>query len=133
MGKLARLFGTEMFQSKLEALCLSSLHDSVHSVREAAIKHLKEISNIFGAQWTVDHLLPKVVEQYSQNSGYANRVTTLHALQQVSGVMSSDQVAQCVVPLLTKAMKDSVPNVRFCEAVKQAMNEGMDVGELTQD
>jgi len=112
--KLARLFGVEMFQSKLEALFLSSLRDSVHSVRQAAIQHLKEIAENFGAQWTVEHLLPKIVEQYSQSAGYANRVTTLHVLPQVSSVMTPDQIVQFIVPLLIKATKDSVPNVRFC-------------------
>mmetsp|Transcript_124392 Transcript_124392/g.311028 ORF Transcript_124392/g.311028 Transcript_124392/m.311028 type:complete len:590 (+) Transcript_124392:92-1861(+) len=112
--KLARLFGVDMFQSKLEALFLSSLRDSVHSVRQAAIKHLKEIADTFGSQWTVEHLLPKLVEQYSQSAGYANRVTTLHVLPQVSGVMTPDQIVQFLVPLLVKATKDSVPNVRFC-------------------
>eukprot|EP00419_Tripos_fusus_P063425 CAMPEP_0172930414 /NCGR_PEP_ID=MMETSP1075-20121228/218978_1 /TAXON_ID=2916 /ORGANISM="Ceratium fusus, Strain PA161109" /LENGTH=586 /DNA_ID=CAMNT_0013791723 /DNA_START=52 /DNA_END=1812 /DNA_ORIENTATION=- len=112
--KLAKLFGVEMFQSKLEALFLSSLRDSVHSVRQAAILHLKEIVETFGSQWTVEHLLPKLVEQYSQASGYANRVTTLHVLPQVSGVMTADQIVQFVVPLLIKATKDTVPNVKFC-------------------
>jgi len=112
--KLAKLFGVEMFQSKLEALFLSSLRDSVHSVRQAAILHLGEISKTFGAQWTVDHLLPKIVEQYSQSAGYANRVTTLLVLPQVSGVMTPDQIVQFSVPLLIKATKDTVPNVRFC-------------------
>merc|ERR1719463_422429 len=80
--KLAKLFGVEMFQSKLEALFLSSLRDSVHSVRFAAIQHLKEIAETFGSSWTVEHLLPKIVEQYSQSAGYANRVTILHVLPQ---------------------------------------------------
>jgi len=112
--KLARLFGVEMFQSKLEALFLSSLRDSVNAVRQAAITHLKEIADVFGAQWTVEHLLPKIVEQYSQSAGYANRVTTLNALPRVAGVMTPDQIVQFIVPLLIKATKDSVPNVRFC-------------------
>jgi len=111
--KLAKLFGVEMFQSKLEALFLSSLRDSVHSVRLSAISHLKEIAETFGPQWSVEHLLPKLVEQYSQSAGYANRVTTLHALPQVSGVMTPEQIVQFIVPLLIKATKDSVPNVRF--------------------
>jgi len=111
--KLARLFGVDMFQSKLEALFLSSLRDSVHSVRHAAILNLKEITETFGSAWTVEHLLPKLVDLYSQSSGYANRVTTLHVLPQVSGVMSADQIVQSVIPLLTKATKDGVPNVRF--------------------
>jgi len=114
MPKLARIFGVEMFQSKLEALFLSSLRDSVHSVRLSAINHLKEIAECFGAQWIVEHLLPKIVEQYSESAGYANRVTTLHVLPQVAGVMTADQIVQFLVPLLIKAMKDSVPNVRFC-------------------
>merc|ERR1740138_65763 len=104
--KLARLFGTEMFQSKLETLFLSSLRDSVHSVREAAIEHLKAICVTFGPVWTVEHLLPKIVEQYSHGVGYANRVTTLHVLPQVSNVMSSEQVEKYIIPLLLKATKD---------------------------
>jgi len=111
---LSRLFGVEMFQSKLEALYLSSLRDSVHSVRDAAIQHLKAIANTFGPAWTVEHLLPKLVEQYSQSSGYANRVTTLHVLPQVSGVMTPEQILQFIMPVLIKATKDGVPNVRFC-------------------
>lgn len=112
--KLARLFGVDMFQSKLEALFLSSLRDSVHSVRQAAIENLKEIAETFSAQWTVEHLMPKIMEQYSQSSGYANRVTTLQVLPRVSSVMNAEQVQQLIVPLLIKATKDSVPNVRFC-------------------
>mmetsp|Transcript_44733 Transcript_44733/g.95322 ORF Transcript_44733/g.95322 Transcript_44733/m.95322 type:complete len:593 (-) Transcript_44733:113-1891(-) len=112
--RLAELFGVEMFQTKLEALFISSLRDSVHSVREAAIIHLKAISTTFGPVWTVEHLLPKIVEQYSHGVGYASRVTTLHVLPQVSGVMTPEQVVQYIIPLLVKATKDNVPNVRFC-------------------
>jgi len=112
--KLGMLFGVEMFMSKLETLLLSSLRDSVHSVRQAAIFHLKEIAEQFGALWTVDHLVPKIVEMYSQSAGYANRVTTLHVLPQISQVLTPAQIADHCVPILIKATKDSVPNVRFC-------------------
>jgi len=112
--KLAKLFGVEMFQSKLEALILSSLRDSVYSVRQSAIQNLKEITEAFGAPWAVENLLPKLTEQYSQSAGYANRVTTLHVLPQVATVMTPDQIVQFILPLLVKALKDSVPNVRFC-------------------
>mmetsp|Transcript_16979 Transcript_16979/g.53349 ORF Transcript_16979/g.53349 Transcript_16979/m.53349 type:complete len:593 (+) Transcript_16979:84-1862(+) len=111
--KLAKLFGVDMFQQKLEVILISSLRDSVHSVRHAATENLKEIADTFGSQWTVEHLLPKLVDLYSQSSGYANRVTTLHVLPQVSGVMTPDQIVQFVIPLLIKATKDTVPNVRF--------------------
>merc|ERR1740121_232051 len=112
--KLAKLFGVEMFQNKLEALFLTSLRDSVHSVRQQAIHHIKEICEIFGASWTVEHLLPKLLENYSQSLGYANRVTTIHVLPRVASVMTNDQVTTHITPLLAKAVKDTVPNVRFC-------------------
>eukprot|EP00812_Abedinium_dasypus_P013293 NODE_67_length_2278_cov_728.590643.p1 GENE.NODE_67_length_2278_cov_728.590643~~NODE_67_length_2278_cov_728.590643.p1 ORF type:complete len:592 (-),score=175.36 NODE_67_length_2278_cov_728.590643:369-2144(-) len=114
MPRLARLFGAELFGSKLEPHFLSGLRDSVHSVRQASIAQLKEIAEAFGRQWVVDHLLPKLVDQYSQSAGYANRVTTLQLLPQVSGVMAPNQVELFVVPLLVRATKDTVPNVRFC-------------------
>merc|ERR1712241_199896 len=133
--KLARLFGIDMFQSKLEALFLSSLRDSVHSVRQAAIQHVKEIAETFGSQWTIEHLLPKIVEQYSQSAGYANRVTTLLVLPQVSSVMTAEQIIQYVVPLLIKATKDSVPNVRFtaCRTIAWMMeNHNIAVSHVNQ-
>jgi len=130
--KLAKLFGVDMFVSKLEALFLSSLRDSVHCVRHSAIIHTKDIAEAFGAQWTMDHLLPKLAEHYSQSSGYANRVTTLHVLAQVTSVMPADQIVRLVLPLLIKATKDSVPNVRFC-ACKTIMwtVENHDLGSQT--
>eukprot|EP00928_Gymnodinium_smaydae_P001530 TRINITY_DN10555_c1_g1_i1.p1 TRINITY_DN10555_c1_g1~~TRINITY_DN10555_c1_g1_i1.p1 ORF type:complete len:593 (-),score=159.25 TRINITY_DN10555_c1_g1_i1:85-1863(-) len=130
--KLGKLFGPEMFQSKLEALFLSSLRDSVHSVRQAAIANLKEIADCFGQQWTVEHLLPKIMEQYSQSAGYANRVTTLNVLPQIAGVMTADQVSQFIVPLLIKATKDGVPNVRFsaCRTIMLVM-EQHNMGSVT--
>jgi serine/threonine-protein phosphatase 2A regulatory subunit A len=122
---LARLFGVEMFQSKLESLFLASLRDSVHSVRVAGIQNLRLVAECFGASWTVEHLLPKIVEQYSQSAGYANRVTTLSVLPQVAHVMTADQIVQFIVPLLIKATKDSVPNVRFsaCRMLIEIMEQ----------
>merc|ERR1712226_1391177 len=118
--KLAQLFGVEMFQAQLETLFLSSLRDSVHAVRQAAVGQFREITETFGASWTVDHLLPKLLAEYSQVTGYAARITTLHVLPQVSLVMSPEQVSQCIFPVLIKATKDPVPNVRFiaCSTIK---------------
>lgn len=116
--QLARLCGPEVFQQKLESLFISSLTDSVHSVRNAAIENHKEIAQAFGQQWTVERLLPKLVEQYSQNSGYSHRVTTLQVLPKVAGVLNQQQILQVIMPVLLSATKDSVPNVRFCACQK---------------
>lgn len=126
--KLAKFFGQEMFSSKLESLFISSLRDSVHSVRKEAIKNLKEIAQTFGAQWTVEHLMPKITDAYSQSAGYANRVTTLEVLPNIAVVMNADQVGSMIVPILQKATKDGVPNVRFCACRK--IKEIMDNHQL---
>jgi len=115
--KLAELFDVDLFQTKLEALFLSSLKDSVQSVRNEAATHLEDIVKLFGEQWTVSHLMPKITEQYGQPSGYANRVTTLNALERIANGLSEAKIEECIVPILTKAMKDGVPNVRFCTCI----------------
>lgn len=38
------------------------------------------------------------------------------SLNAVMGLLSKEQVAQYIVPLFVKAMKDPIPNVRFCVA-----------------
>jgi serine/threonine-protein phosphatase 2A regulatory subunit A len=111
---LAKLFGVDMYQSKLEALFLSSLRDSVHHVRATAINCIEEIAVSFGSKWVVDRLFPKISEQYSQSAGYANRVTTLQVLPKLATVMRPEEVNDLILPIITKAFKDGVPNVRFC-------------------
>merc|ERR1712196_228635 len=97
---LAKLFGQEMFQTKLESLFISSLSDSVYQVRQAAIKNHRDIAQIFGSTWTQEHLFPKLVEQYSANSGYSHRVTTLQVLPQIAVVMAPTQIVQVIIPLV---------------------------------
>merc|ERR1712050_173313 len=106
---LAKQFGVQMFEQKLEAAFLSSLRDSVQCVRQAAIENLKEIATIFGERWTIDHLLPKIVDQYSASSGYANRLTVLLVLPQVASVMTPDRIHTHILSLLNQALSDSVP------------------------
>lgn len=47
---------------------------------------------------------------------------SLNSLHAVMSHISKDQITIQVIPLLLKAMKDPIPNVRFCAAkiVKQA-------------
>jgi serine/threonine-protein phosphatase 2A regulatory subunit A len=111
--KLAELFGVEMFQSKLETLYISSLKDSVHDVRASAIKNLRLIATHFKSKWTVDHLVPQIVELYSKSTGYANRVTILQVLPHIQHVLSGEEVASSIIPLVKQAARDPVPNVRF--------------------
>mmetsp|Transcript_44164 Transcript_44164/g.99602 ORF Transcript_44164/g.99602 Transcript_44164/m.99602 type:complete len:592 (+) Transcript_44164:69-1844(+) len=111
---LGQQFGTDLFQSKLEGLFLGFLGDSVNAVRVAAVENLEPIVKAFGPQWTTDHFLPRVLEQNTATQGYLNRLTALHALSKVATVMTPEQVAKHITPVLVDAMKDKVPNVKFC-------------------
>lgn len=115
-------FDTDKYIKNLEGPFLSSLKDSVYSVRAEALKQLKLISKLYGPQWTGDHLLPKILEIYSggpaanaaNDSGYCKRVTTLQALPYLWENLLEQEVQKKVMQLIDKALKDSVANVRFC-------------------
>jgi serine/threonine-protein phosphatase 2A regulatory subunit A len=113
--KLASLLGEDSFATTFEPLVLDSLKDSVYEVRCATVKQLSEIAKRFGGNWATTHMIPKLINQYSQPSGcgYANRMTTINALGFVSQALNQDQIREFVIPTLLKATKDSVPNVRF--------------------
>merc|ERR1711904_741269 len=61
----------------------------------------------------MEHLVPKIAEQYTQSTGYANRVTTLQVLPEIAQVLTGEQIAQSIIPMIVKAARDAVPNVRF--------------------
>lgn len=131
--KLAEKFGIEMYQSKLESLFLASLKDSVYFVRKEALNQLKGIAETFGPAWTGDHLLTKIMELYgqeTQQSGYASRVTVLQAMPQLWESISNEpsQSSTTVITLLTKALRDSVPNVRLCacKVITELLTKGPD-------
>lgn len=117
---LAQQFGPEMFQTKLEALFISSLADSVYAVRQAAILAIADIATNFGFQWVETQFWPKVIEQYSVNSGFGGRLTILQCLPQFAVVMPQDYIISLIIPTLFRAAKDVVPNVRLiaCEILE---------------
>ena len=51
MPLLASQLGMELFNERLNSLCMSWLMDSVYAVREAAIVNLKKLVEKFGSDW----------------------------------------------------------------------------------
>eukprot|EP00743_Colponemidia_sp_Colp-15_P001721 GILK01001880.1.p1 GENE.GILK01001880.1~~GILK01001880.1.p1 ORF type:complete len:597 (+),score=99.77 GILK01001880.1:60-1793(+) len=113
---LAKSVGTEVFQSKLEPLFMAGLSDNVYSVRVSAIEELKALADVFGPQWTTSHLLPRVVEHFYKDQSYLHRMTSVLALPVLASSLSSDDIAQSMLPVLLRAAKDPVPNIRFVVA-----------------
>jgi len=94
---------------------LQFLSDSVCQVRETGLKVLEELSSLMPSEWVSSALLPKLKAAFEENLSYLHRITLLWALSKVK--LSSDEL----LPILTKASKDPVPNVRFvvCKVIGQ--------------
>ena len=70
MPLFAEQLGPAFFQERLSALCVSLLTDSVFAVRQAAVLNLGALCRALGPQWSLNHLLPKLLplakhERYS--------------------------------------------------------------------
>merc|ERR1711964_808519 len=74
------------------------------------------VARHFGAAWTVDHLLPKILEHYSANSGFVMRVTVLNMTHKLADGLSTEQIFEHLLPLVLRGANDSVTNVR-CQAL----------------
>lgn len=61
MPLFAEQLGPSFFQERLSALCVSLLTDSVFAVREAAVLNLSALCKALGPQWSINHLLPKLL------------------------------------------------------------------------
>lgn len=116
---LARQLGRDFFEEngKLGDLCISWLGDCVYSIREAAIRNLKALTEIFGLEWAKDHIVPQVLGMYDTSNNYLLRMTSLHAIGVLSEVVGTETVEELFLPIVTeRASRDPVPNVRFCSA-----------------
>jgi len=89
-------------------------------VRETAIKNIGQIARDFGSTWAVEHLLPKILELYSSTAGHSTRLTCIAGILQLCPLMTPEQIGTYAIPLVLKATKDTVPNVRFmaCKAIE---------------
>lgn len=117
IGDLSKAFGKEVFTKHLESIFLSYLTNTAASVREMGIKKAREIGEKFKAEWIVANFIPKVVENYNiDKQGYNYRMCSLSSLHAVMPYLGKEQISQLLVPIFLKAMKDPIPNVRFCVA-----------------
>ncbi|CAN8076215.1 unnamed protein product [Agarophyton chilense] len=116
---LARQLGKDFFEEnkKLGDLCISWLTDCVFSIREAAIKNLRAMTEIFGLEWAKEHIVFQVMRMYEKSGNYLLRMTALHAIGVLAEVLGPETVEETFLPIVTeRASKDPVPNVRFCSA-----------------
>jgi len=109
---LASQLGVGFFDDKLGALCMQWLQDKVYSIRDAAANNLKRLAEEFGPEWAMQHIIPQVLDMIT-NPHYLYRMTTLRAISLLAPVMGSEITCSKLLPVITSAAKDRVPNIKF--------------------
>ena len=111
---LAGQLGHQVFKESLAALCMRWLGDEVFSIRQAATENLETLSSMFGVEWTVETIIPRIHE-LNASSKYLYRMQALRAVEVLTKSSSLDKGAlnKYLVPLVLEMAADPVPNIRF--------------------
>ena len=114
LAKLGIKYGLEVFKNNIEGLFFNYLTDNVASVREVGIKSLSSLIKQFGTSWVTSSLIPKLQSHLSgQKISYLNRMCMIHSVCVCAEYLDTKQNAEYILPILTKGLKDKIPNVRF--------------------
>jgi serine/threonine-protein phosphatase 2A regulatory subunit A len=112
---LAKHLGQDYFGEKLSALCMAWLDDGVHSIRRAATENLMQLAALFGEDWAVEHIIPRI-ERMQMYQNYLHRTTALYVLQVVVRSLSLGVISKKVLPIVVLMSADPIPNIRFIAA-----------------
>lgn len=78
-----------------------------------AISGIKQILGLYGHSWLDKSLLIKLQELLNPQINYLIRITAVYALETALGVVPNDYFVSKVLPVMLKAAKDPVKNVRI--------------------
>ena len=128
----------KFFDDQLSTLCMSWLGDTVFSIREAATKNLKKLTEVFGVEWASDAIIPKVTAM-GKHPNYLYRMTTCFAisvcvsleihlvvavtkpLQTLAPAINLEVIEKSILPMMDKLVSDDIPNIRFNVAKSYAI------------
>ena len=114
LAKLGANYGLDVFKSSIESLFFNYLSDTVASVREVGIQSLKLLIQKFGSAWIISNLVPKLQSFLgTPKLSYLHRMCIIHSLCVCSSFLDPKQNSELIVPMLLKALKDKISNVRF--------------------
>ena len=97
---------------KLNPICITWLSDSIYSIREAALNNVKLLTEIFGPQWAVTHVIPKLLSLHVDKN-YLHRLTPLFGMATLATVLPPDVIRRMFVPVIITLQQDPVPNIRM--------------------
>lgn len=114
MPMIGKQLGPEIFTDSLITICINWLNDKIFAIRKHASTNIKKLSQLFGEEWTIKQIIPKIEKMSSSDSNHSLRMTSLF----VYGILleQSNQkihLHQLIIPLVLKLINDPVANVRF--------------------
>ncbi|KAK2093298.1 hypothetical protein P7K49_029827 [Saguinus oedipus] len=112
MPLLAGQLGVELFDGKLNSLCMAWLVDHVYAIHEAATSNLKKLVEKFGKEWAHATIIPKVLAM-SGDPNYLYHMTMLFCINVLSEVCGQDITTKHMLPMVLHMAGDRVANVRF--------------------
>ena len=96
---MAKQLGEAFFVEKLNPICITWLSDSIYSIREAGLTNVRSLTQIFGSQWAVTHIIPKLLSLHVDKN-YLHRLTPLFGMAILAGVLPVDVIRRMFLPVL---------------------------------
>jgi serine/threonine-protein phosphatase 2A regulatory subunit A len=91
--------------------------ETAAAARHAGIAKVGTLVDAFKGEWIISNFIPKCNEIFNvDKQGYLYRMCVIYSLNSVIHQLTKEQVTQYVAPLLQRACKDPIPNVKFCAA-----------------
>jgi serine/threonine-protein phosphatase 2A regulatory subunit A len=116
MPLLASVLGAATFEDRVMDLYLNMWHDPVCDVRRAATAVMEGLGTTLGAGWCAAKFVPRLRELFDQDNGYLQRIIVLYGVQGLSKSHDMAALATDLLPIVLRAARDPVPNVRFVAA-----------------
>lgn len=73
---------------------------------------MKHLTEIFGPQWAVTHVIPKLLSLHVDKN-YLHRLTPLFGMATLTPVLPIDVVRRMFIPVIITLQQDPVPNIRM--------------------
>jgi hypothetical protein len=108
--------GIASFEKTLRDVIMAGLADSVYAVRTSACEQVRVMIDAFGVEWGVKQLLPYIFEVYDKAVNYLHRMVPVVVIGHVVAVIPVEVTIDSALPILLKACKDPVSNLRLCAA-----------------
>ena len=114
VGDLGIKFGKDLFNTKLSSIMFAFLTDTAATVRTSVIPKVIELADSFKGEWAVLTIVPRLNEVFEQEKqGYLYRMSVLKTAIAIVPHMTKSQSSTHILPLLQKASKDDIPNVKI--------------------